>query len=174
MLNEVITRYLFSEASLPNPSGGRGLLSASASNFLDASISVFGLPGTCPLWGEGRAFLSPDQRGRDDGDPSSICICLGTSRQLHFPLFFYCLFACLGSTSLTPQNLVNRFMFLFKTFTIWHFLVILETISQVFTGLCFLLVGYKALIYKCYKMTFYCLSPVCLRGLLLSVIVICS
>ena len=114
--------------------------------------------------GAGRIFPLAHHWRKDDGELSSICVCLKTSTQLHFPLFCYCfsLFACLGSMS-SPSEIVNSLMFLFQNFATQHFLVILETISQIFTELCFLLMESKILNYKCYKITFYYLSPVYLQ-----------
>ena len=63
----------------------------------------------------------------------------------------------------SPSEIVNSLMFLFQNFATQHFLVILETISQIFTELCFLLMESKILNYKCYKITFYYLSPVYLQ-----------
>ena len=59
----------------------------------------------------------------------------------------------------SPSEIVNSLILLFQIFTTQHFLVILETVSQIFTGLYFLLMESKTLSYKCYKITFYYLSP---------------
>lgn len=49
----------------------------------------------------------------------------------------------------SPQKLIKRFVFLFKTFITWNFLGISETIAWVFTEWGFLLVVYKIVVSKC-------------------------
>lgn len=53
-LYKASTKLCSSRDFLPNSSGGRSLLAATVSKFLDASVRIFGLPETCLL----RAILS--------------------------------------------------------------------------------------------------------------------
>ena len=65
----------------------------------------------------------------------------------------------------SPSEIVNSLMFLFQTFTTKQFLVILE-FTDFHRVVGFLSMGCKILNYKCNEITFYCLSPGYLHGLL--------
>ena len=80
----------------------------------DTSISIYGLPLTCPLQGQGGSFLSPISGERM---MENSLLFVSVSRQAVNCIFLcYCfsLFAFLSST-FSPSEIVNSLMFLFQT-----------------------------------------------------------
>lgn len=98
----------------------------------------------------------------------------GTCKQKHSPLFCYgWIFACQGFTSLLPPE-PHLFVFLLKMFTTWRYLVTCKNNAWFLTELCFLLVVYTTVIYKCYIMTLLVTTYLlCVYMVLCGLVVIC-